>query len=403
MAGEPVSSRDRRPGNLPVSPDAQAGLQVRRYQDVTALPDTCTRLIERCTSLQFDQTLEWYAVLATHGLEAGQQVRIYVVLDAHEEAVALLPMRHVPRRAWLAERSLQALATYYSSLFGPIVAPEVDSNAALAALVGALHADRSDWDLLDLSPLDEHAPLTVALHAQLQRLGPVERYFRFGNWYLPTGQRSFAEYFASRASQLRNTVTRKGKKLRAQPEVRIEVVSDPALLEPHLAAYQQVYAASWKVPEPFVAFVPEMVRAQARRGWLRLGVVYLGALPIAAQLWFVKAGAAYIFKLAYDEQHQSLSAGSVLTATLMTHVMDVDRVTVVDYLTGDDAYKKDWMSERRERIGLRVYNRRSLRGALAAARSVAAPYLKRLLRRRGSAPASPAPSQAPNLAPPAAK
>jgi CelD/BcsL family acetyltransferase involved in cellulose biosynthesis len=36
----------------------------------------------------------------------------------------------------------------------------------------------------------------------------------------------------------------------------------------------------------------------------------------------------------------------------MRHVLDVDRAAVVDYLTGDDAYKRDWMSHRRERVGV---------------------------------------------------
>jgi hypothetical protein len=357
-------------------------IQVRRYSEVAALPAACVQLVESCASLQFDQTLEWYAVLAAHGLERGQQICFYAAFDTQERAVALLPMRCVAATSWRTERTLQALATYYSSLYAPILAPQADLVAVLGALCEALRADRGQWDVLDFAPLDEHAPATKALQEQLQRAGfRVHRYFRFGNWYLPTQQRSFEEYFASRASQLRNTVTRKGKKLRANADVRIEVVTDIEALEPHLAAYQQVYAASWKVPEPFVEFVPQMVRALCQRGWLRLGVVYLGGTPIAAQLWFVKSGAAYIFKLAYDEQHQSLSAGSVLTTTLMTHVMDVDRVEVVDYLTGDDAYKKDWMSQRRERIGLRVYNHRSLRGAVGAVRSLAAPRLKQLLRR----------------------
>ncbi len=356
--------------------------QVLRYSDVSALPAACARLVEQCASLQFDQSLEWYAALAGHGLGNEQRVRIYAVFDAAQEAVALLPMRYAADVPFLGERTLQSLATYYTSLYAPIVAAHADQAAVLGALCAALRADRGAWDVLDFAPLDEHASLTGALQEQLQRAGfAVERYFRFGNWYLPTEQRSFADYFASRASQLRNTVTRKGKKLRAQPDVRIEIVTTPETLEPHLAAYQKVYAASWKVPEPFVEFVPQMVRVMCGRGWLRLGMVYLGEVPIAAQLWFVKSGGAYIFKLAYDEQHQSLSAGSVLTTTLMAHVMDVDRVAVVDYLTGDDAYKKDWMSLRRERIGLRIYNHRSLRGALGAARSFAAPRVKRLLRR----------------------
>jgi CelD/BcsL family acetyltransferase involved in cellulose biosynthesis len=68
-----------------------------------------------------------------------------------------------------------------------------------------------------------------------------------------------------------------------------------------------------------------------------------------------------IFKLAYDERFAQLSAGSVLTSQLMRQVIDVDRVAVVDYLTGDDAYKRDWMSHRRERVGVRALQLRGWR------------------------------------------
>ena len=64
------------------------------------------------------------------------------------------------------------------------------------------------------------------------------------------------------------------------------------------------------------------------------------------------------------------SAGSVLTAALMQHVMDVDGVNEVDYLSGDDAYKADWMAMRRERVGLLACNLRHWRGLLAAGRQV---------------------------------
>ena len=43
----------------------------------------------------------------------------------------------------------------------------------------------------------------------------------------------------------------------------------------------------------------------------------------------------------------------------MQHVIDTDHVEEVDYLTGDDAYKQDWMSHRRERIGLVAFNPRT--------------------------------------------
>ena len=40
----------------------------------------------------------------------------------------------------------------------------------------------------------------------------------------------------------------------------------------------------------------------------------------------------------------------------------VDRVGVVDYLCGDDPYKQDWMTQRRQRVGLRAVRKSSLHG-----------------------------------------
>jgi CelD/BcsL family acetyltransferase involved in cellulose biosynthesis len=66
---------------------------------------------------------------------------------------------------------------------------------------------------------------------------------------------------------------------------------------------------------------------------------------------------------------------------MMQHVIDVDRVREVDYLTGDDAYKRDWMSHSRERHGLVAYNLRTPRGLALAAIHLAGSKLKRLARR----------------------
>ena len=63
---------------------------------------------------------------------------------------------------------------------------------------------------------------------------------------------------------------------------------------------------------------------------------------------------AYIFKLAYDEEYAKWSAGTVLTAHMFRHELDIDRVVEIDYLTGDDPYKGAWMTQRRERTGSRL-------------------------------------------------
>ncbi|HET6757426.1 MAG TPA: GNAT family N-acetyltransferase, partial [Burkholderiales bacterium] len=208
------------------------------------------------------------------------------------------------------------------------------------------------------------------------------RYFCFGNWYLNVNGRSYQQYFATLPAAVRNTLARKGKQARSK--ARIEVVTGRDGLQSALAAYHQIYNASWKVPEPSPGFIDGLAAMCADKGWLRLGVLRVDNEPAAAQIWIVSAGTAAIYKLAYDSRFAKLSVGSLLTAHLMEHVIDRDLVREVDYLTGDDGYKKDWMSDRRERFGVSALNRRTVKGLALIARHFAARLVKRALRHQTS-------------------
>src|SRR5687767_13722369 len=142
-------------------------------------------------------------------------------------------------------------------------------------------------------------------------------------------------------------------------------------------AYEKVFAKSWKKPEPYGSFVRQWALICARNNWLRLGVAWLGDLPIAAQFWFTMHGRASIFKLAYDEEYSQLSAGTVLSAHMFSHALDVDRVLEIDYLTGDDAYKQSWMTQRRQRSGILACNTMTLCGLHTVAQDLAVGITKR--------------------------
>lgn len=97
-----------------------------------------------------------------------------------------------------------------------------------------------------------------------------------------------------------------------------------------------------------------MLRAFAQgegaAGRLRLGVARADGQAVAAQCWTVENGIAYIHKLAHLESHKHLSAGTTLSAALFAHVIDTDKVTLVDFGTGDQSYKADWMEAVRPRF-----------------------------------------------------
>lgn len=274
---------------------------------------------------------------------------------------------------------LHALANYYTCLFGPNGSVESLDAQDWKALVMNLNTLPGS-SVVQLQPLDASSGWLPAFERALHS-GHYwsDRYFCFGNWYQPVPMGGFADYWAARPSALRNSVARGRRRLDKAGPWRIDIAtSELDDLDAAIEAYESVYAQSWKQAEPCPGFMPGLIRTAAREGWLRLGVLRLSGQPLAAQLWLVHGDKANIYKLAYVKGIERLSAGSVLTAALMQHVMDIDRVREVDYLVGDDPYKADWMAMRRARVGLLACNMRSWRGWLAATRHVLGRWLSRI-------------------------
>lgn len=365
-------------------------MNVRTYQKLDELPDRYKALlIDPVSATSIFQALPWLRNLADNGVADNTVVRIYGVESNTEYGTPLLlvPLCHqAPKQGLFPSRNLAALATFYTSLFSPLLGKAPDqANAPLqvlvAALVAAIAKERPRWDTIDLHPMDAGSPAFNALADAFRKNGmAVQRYFCFGNWYLDVNGRSFDEYCNALPSKLRNTLERKSRQLKNGKGLCMRIFSSVDEVEDGIDAYEAVYRASWKTPETHPAFMPNLIRTCASQGWLRLGIAYIDAQPAAAQVWIVYNNVASIYKLAYDEQFASFSIGTILTARLMRHVIDTDKVREVDYLTGDDNYKKDWMSHRRERSGLIAFNLRTARGLLGACKNVGGHAVKKIIR-----------------------
>lgn len=340
-------------------------------------------------------TLRWFEHLLRSGIDPAQGLYVAAVHEGGDLPTWLLPLQlRRGAQAAVFGLSLASLSNYYSSLFGPIGNPARVTLEGCRALVHELRRNVPGGQVIDLQPLDAQAPFVAMLETAFDQSGyHTQRYFCFGNWYLPVLGREWKDIEPQISSRQRNTIRRARKKLDDAGPYSLQIHQQPGPeLERAIADYQAIYDRSWKRSEPFLDFVPGLCRWTAEQGRLRLGVVRIGEVPVAAQIWFVHQAKALIFKLAYDEEYKRLSAGSVLTCELMRHVIDTDRVAEVDYLTGDDAYKAEWMSHRRERIGLLAFSGKSLAGLAALARH----RLGRWRARRAAARQASAPVSAPD-------
>ena len=135
------------------------------------------------------------------------------------------------------------------------------------------------------------------------------------------------------------------------------------------AAYEDIYAESWKPEEGDPALLRAFAEAEGQAGRIRMAVARHEGSPVAAQFWTVEDGTAYIHKLAHRESAKPLSPGTTLTAALMERVIDGDGVNWVDFGTGDDPYKQDWMDEARLRYRLQCWRLSDPRNWPAIARA----------------------------------
>jgi hypothetical protein len=272
---------------------------------------------------------EWFALL-----EKAEYPPFIALAQDGNEAIAL------PLAKGLG--GLEAMTNWYAFTWAPLATPGADHASLLETLARALK-DRAACVTLTKLP-DENDAATTLEHAFRRAGWFVSRKACDTNHVLEVAGRPFAEYLASRPGPLRTTLKRKARK--------VEVEIFPHFSYDAWRSYEDVYSESWKPEEGNPALLRAFAEAQGAAGRLRLGLARHEGRVIAAQFWTVEGGTAYIHKLAHLESAKPLSAGTTLTAALFEHVIDRDHVTLVDFGTGDDPYKRDWMEQVRPRYRL---------------------------------------------------
>lgn len=256
----------------------------------------------------------------------------------------------------------KALATWYTLSFRPVFTGQPTDATKFALLLATARRLSKRLSRITLSPMPHREAQIVAKAFDRARWVAVVRETTV-NWTVDTDDLSFEEYWAQRPGELRSTVKRKGTKYEIETKVFTRFDGDA------WASYEAIYAASWKPKEGSMEFLRDMALTESAAGALRMGIATIAGVPVAAQLWTVENGRAIIHKLAHLDSADTQSPGSVLTAAMFEHVIDKDRVKIVDFGTGDNRYKADWMDRREPLYVIDLFNPRRPAGLWGAIRS----------------------------------
>jgi hypothetical protein len=315
------------------------------YTDWEQLPESANALFAKAEQDNIFFSRPWFENVVTT-LDDDQVMMLACVLTENK-VLAILPLIRIAGNNFLSLK--HRYTTHYSLLLTDLEQGQ-DQQRILTCLVEGLN--QLPLHSLLLEPVAGNDSRIVGLQGMMETAGyHCEQYFRSYNWLYAMQGQSFKDYMATRPASLRNTISRKQRKLDREHGYDIRLYSGDDVPQA-MSDYYAVYTASWKANEQYASFVDGIVEGFSRPGWSRLGILYVKGQPVAAQLWFVVHGKASIFRLAYDKAWKQYSPGSILTSFLMEYVIDTDKVTEIDFLTGNETYKQDWMSERRERFAL---------------------------------------------------
>jgi len=330
-------------------------MEFRCYSNWDQLPESANALFVKGEKKSIFFSRQWFKNLVSTSLHDDQLMMLACVVEG-DKILAILPLMKSTGEYW------QSLSNYYTSLYSLLLADRYQ-QAVFTCLARGLN--EIPLQSLRLVPVAEDDPQLHSLCQEMEHCGfDCLRYFRFYNWVHRLQGASFENYMAARPARVRSTIARKQRKLEREHGYTIRLFTDDNLQQA-MADYNTLYWASWKASEAFVDFVGGLVNSFSKPGWLRFAILYVDEQPIAGQIWFVAHGKASIFRLAYDEDWKRYSPGSILTRYLMEYVIDTDKVEEIDFLTGNERYKQDWMSERRERWSLGFVKRQEPRGRLS--------------------------------------
>lgn len=311
------------------------------HDNFLSVQDSARGSLDREAQKNLFDRIDWFDNLNRYALKNKE----LSILSSHSGgASAWMPLMIKKYRHW------EALANWYNFTWRPIFCGDYDEVTKLSLLSNMAKLAKKSAYRISLAPLpNEENEVKLLVYAFKQAGWITAKEQCDVNHILRLKGRSFDDYWRTRPGQLRNTVKRKSKKdivsIRIEKEFNAESWAD----------YEYVYAKSWKTSEGNPEFLRELARQEADAGALRLGLAYIDGQCVAAQFWTVENGEALIHKLAHDEAHIAASPGTLLSAGLFQYVIDVDRVNIIDFGTGDDKYKLDWMEEVRPRYRLELF------------------------------------------------
>jgi CelD/BcsL family acetyltransferase involved in cellulose biosynthesis len=154
---------------------------------------------------------------------------------------------------------------------------------------------------------------------------------------------TWQEYLETLTQKQRHEVRRKLRRLWEAGEVNYHIIEDDESASESIAIFLRLFRESRQDKTIFLtarmeSFFTSLVKAMAQSGLLRLGILELNALPVAAVMCFDYNNTVFLYNNGYDPQYSFLSVGLISKVLCIKDSVERGRGKF-DFLRGAEEYK----------------------------------------------------------------
>lgn len=302
-------------------------------------------------------TYEWYKLWISHFIN-NDTAKIFAYYDINNINFIVPLIYSKPKYRGINISKYEPIGNVYSPIRNIVIFNNCSFVDNIDMVFGSIVRDYNKWDIFDICEISNEENWLPSVSEYFTRRGfSIREYDCYDNCYSDCIKGTSEDYFNSRSKSFRLSIRKNYNRLSKAGDIRFRVITGEADCPDYYEIYSSIYSKSWKKKERVGReFFPRMLRYAEKNQWLRIGIVYLNERPIATVFVIVAGKHAYFEKVAFDEEFRNFGAGSVCLYEMIKHVIDVDKVSVIDFLRGADEYKRHWVAKCRKRVGLMVYN-----------------------------------------------
>lgn len=359
-----------------------------------ALEKSWHELFTHSGKTSFYLSYHWFYIILKLWDDPKQVIHM-IYIFAENQPIAIIPTCIRERHEhFFSVRTLEVIGNIYTPLRGFIVRKGNEQPAAEA--LADLLTNSAEWDMIRFDDMPESDSFLNILADRLRTRGmPAYVTHQYDNMVIDlSSMGDSGKYWRTLSQNLRQGIRRCIHKLNKAGRLDIVLTMRSGQdLDRAIRDDFAVYEKSWKIKESDQEWHVRLFEYLAQNGFLRLVIMYhspdldgsaetpkpfpghessikdgnpvpTGAVPIATFFYLVYGNTAYFLKTAYREDYAQYSPGSVLKWFLIKWLIDEDRIAVIDFQKGDDAYKFKWAHFHERRVLCKIANRRSLKARL---------------------------------------